>query len=477
MRAHTSVVWSVLVALVLGVAPAALAARSATFVFDTVTDPGDLADGPDFDVTGRGLVDDTGTLCDAVTMVMVDAAGVIVDIDSFCLSLTTGQGGSDGDYGSFGLGALPTLGPITYALYDLTAADLTALAGLGDAQFAYGAYVIQNARCLVERTFPFAGVPVGTPFSLCRKPVIGTGAGTGGFLARTLVGAGGVQALNFLPYSPAFTGGVRVALGDVNGDGVPDIVTGAGPGGGPHVRVFDGTTGGRDPRASSPTPRPSRGGVFVAAGDVNGDGFADIITGAGAGGGPHVRVFSGATGAEIRELLRLPAWASPAASSWPPATSTATASPTSSPARDRAAGRTSGSSAAPPGPRSAGFFAYGAAFTGGVSVAAGDVNGDGKADIITGAGAGRRAARPGLRRRHRAPGSASFFAYGAGFTGGVFVAAGDVNGDGVADIITGAGPGGGPHVKVFDGETGAVLQSFFAYAPAFTGGVFVAGAD
>jgi hypothetical protein len=68
----------------------------------------------------------------------------------------------------------------------------------------------------------------------------------------------------------------------------------------------------------------------------------------------------------------------------------------------------------------------------------------------------------------------SFFAFDTSFTGGVRVAAGDVNGDGQAEIIAGAGPGGAPTVRVFDGVTAAQLSSHLAYPVGFTGGVFVA---
>jgi hypothetical protein len=148
---------------------AALAVTSATFTFDFVTDPGDLADGPDFDVAGAGPTDDTGTSCDAVVMVMVDATGTPIDVDSFCLALATGLGGSDGDYGSFGTGYLPVAGPATYALYDLTAADLAALTGFGDSDQEYFDYVVANARFLQEQYLDIEGLASGTPFSLAPR--------------------------------------------------------------------------------------------------------------------------------------------------------------------------------------------------------------------------------------------------------------------------------------------------------------------
>jgi uncharacterized repeat protein (TIGR01451 family) len=257
-----------------------------------------------------------------------------------------------------------------------------------------------------------------------------TGAGAGGGPHVRVFGvAGGVHELTgFFAYDPAFTGGVFVACRDLTGDGIAEFVTGAGPGGGPHVRVLSAAGGVVTELGGFFAYDPAfTGGVSVAAGDVTGDGVGELITGAGPGGGPHVRVLSFAGG--LSEL--------------------------------------------------AGFFAYDPAFTGGVSVAVGDLTGDGIGELITGAGPG---GGPHVRVLTLAGGLsevAGFFAYDPAFTGGVTVAAGDLTGDGVAELITGAGPGGGPHVRVWSlaGGTPIEIGGFFAYDPAFTGGVSVAAGD
>ena len=96
---------------------------------------------------------------------------------------------------------------------------------------------------------------------------------------------------DFLAYSQFFLGGVTVAAGDVTGDGIPDIMTGAGPGGGPNVVIFDGATVVGTSLASGKTPtvvlfpgQPNlqhgfyafspffQGGTTIAVGDVEGTG-------------------------------------------------------------------------------------------------------------------------------------------------------------------------------------------------------------
>jgi trimeric autotransporter adhesin len=284
---------------------------------------------------------------------------------------------------------------------------------------------------LDQRGPPFARNSGGAPDIGAFEAQVGNNIGAEGVIAvgtdggalqpvRVFASSSGAQLAAFFPFGAGFQGGVRVAVGDVNGDGVPDVIAGAGPGAAPHVKVFDGRTF-QEIASFLAYDAGFHGGVFVAAGDVNGDGHADMLTGADAGpAGGHVKVFDGVTHAEIRS-----------------------------------------------------FFAY-PGFAGGVRVAAGDVNGDGKADLITGAGPG---AGSHVKVFDGFSGAelASFFAFGS-FQGGVYVAAGDFNGDGRADVITGAGPGAGPHVKVFNGPGGSELASFFAYGN-FAGGVRVGTAD
>src|SRR5262249_19337715 len=61
----------------------------------------------------------------------------------------------------------------------------------------------------------------------------------------------------------------------------------------------------------------------------------------------------------------------------------------------------------------------------------------------------------------------SFYAYDPGFTGGVRVALGKVNGNNIPTIITAPGPGARPAIRIFDGTTGALIREFLAYDPAY----------
>lgn len=181
----------------------------------------------------------------------------------------------------------------------------------------------------------------------------------------------GTERTSFLPYSQVYTGEVSFTVGDVDGDDRPEIVTGTGQGGGPHVRIFSNSGVLENPGFFAYASHV-RHGVRVGVGDLNGDGKMEIITGPGFGAGPQVRIFEGSSG----RLL------------------------------------------------SGGFFAYDERIRIGVNIAVGDVDGDGK-----------------------------------------------------AEIVTGAGPGGGPHIRIFDSQGELDLPGFFAYSELLRSGVNIAVMD
>jgi hypothetical protein len=278
--------------------------------------------------------------------------------------------------------------------------------------------------------------------------------------------AGSLVIPQFAPFGVIFGGPVTVAVGDINGDGFPDLVVAAGAGN-PQVKVYNGlglTYGSflaSNPDALLITQFFAYGlnfdiGANVAVGSVANSGFADLVTGATAGN-PQVKVYSGQAIAN-GTFNRFQPDASLLAS----------------------------------------FFAYGLNFNIGANVAVGDLSKTGFADVVTGATAGNpdvrvysgQAIAKGTFNNANPDASlvAQFFPYALQFNVGAFVTVGDVNGDGFPDLITGASVGN-PDVRVYNGQAFAQgtfdgnnpdasqLTQFFAFAENAGIGVSVAAHD
>jgi hypothetical protein len=269
---------------------------------------------------------------------------------------------------------------------------------------------------------PFAPVPLGSPLLQITTPPNSHGNGCScplcNLVALTGPTDGSAQIFSensngqlvaagpsFIPF-PGYTGVVRATIADFNGDGIADFAFATGSGVAGSVRIINGATG-KDLVAPTTVLGGFTGGVFLAAGDVNGDGSAELAVSADTGGGPRVQLFEIKNGA-LDDVLDFIAFNSPN-------------------------------------------------FRGGVRVAMGDVNGDGVADLIVGAGTGggpRVSIYNGASLLSGNPTRLvpDFFALDPNLRSGVYVTAADVNGDGLADVIYSTGDTGGPRVRVVSGQ-------------------------
>ena len=248
----------------------------------------------------------------------------------------------------------------------------------------------------------------------------------------------GVKIADFLAFESTFTGGVTTAMGDVNHDGIPDLIVGAGVGGGPRVRVFNGAALGPAFNPNAPGSviadffafeNTQRGGVSVASGNFTtgtlGGFFNSVVVGAGIGGGPRVRIFDGQTMTTLGPTF----------------------------------------TGNQPGDVLADFFAFEPTFRGGVNVAVNpsqiglSITGD--LAVSPGPGGSPRVrllsgvAIAGQRQAFTSFGPtdviADWFAADPAIRAGLFVASADVAVDGQAEVITGTGPGVPGVVTVFNG--------------------------
>ncbi|MBX9626187.1 MAG: VCBS repeat-containing protein, partial [Gemmataceae bacterium] len=343
----------------------------------------------------------------------------------------------------------------------------------------------------VAVAFP-AGVVLPVPARVVGQNSTGRTAVSGAGAAVRLLDPNGAAAGTVTPFAAADApGGLRVAAADFNRDGVADVAVGTGPGGPSHVKVLDGVTQAELFRVD-PFEPAFGGGVYVAAGDIDGDGLPELVVTPDEGGGPRVLVYRGAGWGELADFLGIDDgnFRGGARAALGDVTGDGRSELVISAGfgggprisvYDGAALAGGGRRDHPVGD----FFLFEQGLRNGAFVAAGDVDGDGRADLVGGgpgggprvlAVSGKLLLTTGVGGATAAP-LANFFAGNPANRGGVRVAAKDLDGDARADLVAGDGAGAGSRVTAYLGKDfagGAAPEAFALDAlPGTTAGVFV----
>ncbi len=215
-------------------------------------------------------------------------------------------------------------------------------------------------------------------------------------------------------------------------------------------------------------PQKLQNGAMVRSGDVNGDGSAEVVTATLQGSDARVRTYS-RTGQQLKSFLVFP-------STYRGGVSLAVGDVTGDGAAEIVVGTQLGSSQirvfSGDGALLGQFFAFTKQYRGGVSLAVGDLNADGVNEVLVAkrAGEARISAYTFAGKLTR-----SFLAFPRTYRSGVTVAVGDVTGDGQPDVVVGAVQGS-PTVRVLS-ASGVLIRNYSAYDRAQTGGVSVAVGD
>ena len=256
------------------------------------------------------------------------------------------------------------------------------------------------------------------------KAEIITGAGPGGGPHVQIIWPYSFKVTGFMAYDPSFRKGIKVACGDLNGDGEIEIIIGAGQGGGPQIRIFDQNGNPEFTPGFFAFDQNLRSGVNIAVGDVDGDGKDEIVAAPGSSGGAHVRVF------DYR-------------------------------------GQYTGID----------FFPFTTGDRGGVSLAVGNVDGGPEEEIIMAVQKFGRAWTKVYKADTNRTILGEFYSFPDYFQGGINVASGDLDQDGKAEVVVAPTRAGGPQIRMFEAYGKHLEQDFFAYEDDFRGGVNLALAD